>query len=552
MKKHSILLVDDEEIILRSLSSQMDKEGYGVATARSGEEALRKFEENFYDLVLTDLSLPGIGGIDVLQKVKALRPQTSVVIITGYGDLPTALEAMRLGADDYLSKPCNLDELLLRIEKSIHKSESTRKLQRYKEIIASTTDMVAMLSPDYVNLIVNDAYAKRFNRKPEEIIGARVGDLFGHDFFETKMQGFLNSCLSGKACQHQDFVEFGTNETRFLHFAYSPFFSTSGKVNAMVVNIRDITEQNQMSRTLQENGERLRLALDVSSDGVWDRNVITGEVYYGENWAKLLGYTREELKDQNVRFTELLHPEDKERVHELVQQHFEGKRERYVAEFRLRTKGGEWQWIQARGKVVERDDSGKPLRFIGTHTDIAARKKAEMELHQAYEELEQIVEHRTNQLAQKKENLEQLNAALTVLLKKREQDKKDLEEQMVLNIKGLVSPYLEKLKRCNLSNDQKVCLNIIESNLNNVISPFIYRLSTQYIQYTPTEIQIANMVKDGMTSKEIAEIMNLSPETISNHRKHIRRKSGIANKKINLRTVLASYSCPGYESGVNQ
>ncbi len=551
MRNHSILFIDHEEVILNKLSSQLGKEGYDVTTARSGEEALSKFEENFYDLVLIDLTLPGIGGVDVLQKVKALKPQTRIIIITGHNDLSIVLEAMRLGADDYLPKPFNFDELLLRIEKSMRECESAKELLRYKEIITSTTDMVAMLSPDYVNLIVNDAYAKRFNRQPKEIIGTMIGDLFSHEFFETKMKRYLSSCMSGKACQHQDFVTFGADETRFFNFVYSPFFTTNGQVNALVINIRDITEQNQLSITLQKNEERLRLALDISSDGVWDRNVVTEEVYYGENWAKLLGYTREELKTQNIKFTELLHPDDKEKVLDLVKEHFEGKRERYVAEFRLRTKGGDWQWVQARGKVVERDVSGQPLRFVGTHTDISARKKTEMELHQAYEVLEQIVEQRTNQLAKKNEHLEQLNTALTVLLKKRENDKKDMREQMVLNVKGLIFPYLEKLKRSKLSSDQKVSLSVIESNLNNVISPFIHRFSRQYIQYTPTEIQIANMVKDGMTSKEIAEVMNLSPETISNHRKHIRRKSGIANKKINLRTELASYSCPGPESGIN-
>ena len=541
-RKYSILLVDDEEIVLRGLKKLLEKEGYDVTTATSGQEALLKFQDSYYDLLITDLSMPGISGMEVLKRVKSDKPETSAIIFTAYGEMASAIDALRYGADEYLIKPCNCDELLLRTESCLQKKETARVLRMHEEIIAATKDMVSMVSPGYVNLIANEAYARMMGKKLDDIIGARVADQFGADFFEERMERYLVDCFAGQACHHQDFFPVFGKEHRFLHFSYAPSFSPGGKVTAAVVTIRDITEYHRMAMELEQSEKRLRLALDVSSDGVWDRDLLTGEVYYGENWVGLLGYSHDEVISQKIMFEDLLHPEDREQTIALVRDHLEGKTERYIAEFRLRTKTGAWQWVLARGKVVAWDASGLPRRFVGTHTNITDRKKVEFALLDSYSSMEEMVSRRTAQLALQKEKLEQVNAALTVLLEKREEDKTDLENQMVTNIKLLIIPYLERLDQSRLDETQKAWLNLLETNLDNVLSPFLHRLSLQHLHYTPTEIQVANLIKAGKTSKEIAGIMNLSPETISNHRKHIRKKSGIAHKKVNLRTVLFSFA----------
>jgi len=91
-----------------------------------------------------------------------------------------------------------------------------------------------------------------------------------------------------------------------------------------------------------------------------------------------------------------------------------------------------------------------------------------------------------------------------------------------------------------LDNQQEAFLSIIESNLNEIISPFIREISLKYLKLTPTEIQIANLVRHGSTTKDIAEILNVSPRTVETHRKNIRRKIGLEGKKANLRSHLLS------------
>jgi DNA-binding NarL/FixJ family response regulator len=147
---------------------------------------------------------------------------------------------------------------------------------------------------------------------------------------------------------------------------------------------------------------------------------------------------------------------------------------------------------------------------------------------------------RERELEKQTLDLEEVNAALKVLLKQREADKKELEERIATNFRELVRPLLEKLKMTGLNNRQQAFLEIAENELNNILAPFLRKVSAGHLKLTPTEIQVANYVKHGKSTKEIAGLMNLSTKTVQVNRNNIRRKFGIINQKINLRTYLLS------------
>jgi DNA-binding CsgD family transcriptional regulator len=157
-----------------------------------------------------------------------------------------------------------------------------------------------------------------------------------------------------------------------------------------------------------------------------------------------------------------------------------------------------------------------------------------------YRETEEALKTREKELKKKTANLEEVNTALKVLLEKREKDKIELEEKVLLNVKELIEPYLGKLMESGLNKNQETYASIMRSNLNDIISPFLYRASSKYLKLTPTEIQVANLIKQGRRTKEIAELFNLSVRTIKFHRENIRKKIGIKNSKNNLRTHLIS------------
>lgn len=149
MTNHSILLVDDEEIIRKTISADLRDKGYNVAVAESGEEALKALQKakdkdvngrsaarpSSYDLVITDLKMELIDGIQVLKTVKEISPETMVIILTGYGNLQSAIDAIRLHADDYVLKPCNIEELDFRIAHCLKRREIQRKIKLYEKIL---------------------------------------------------------------------------------------------------------------------------------------------------------------------------------------------------------------------------------------------------------------------------------------------------------------------------------------------------------------------------------------------------------------------------------
>ncbi len=163
--------------------------------------------------------------------------------------------------------------------------------------------------------------------------------------------------------------------------------------------------------------------------------------------------------------------------------------------------------------------------------------KADAERKQA----EEALKKRTRELELKTKSLEELNAAMKVLLKKKTVDKTEIEENVMTNVKELIAPYFEKIKKTKLDDHQEAFVNILESNLNEIVSPFTRKLSLKYLRLTPKEIQIVNMIKIGYPSKKIAKIMKISPRTVDTHRKNIRSKIGLGQKRANLRSYLLAH-----------
>ncbi|MEJ2698421.1 MAG: response regulator, partial [Desulfuromonadales bacterium] len=128
MRKQKILVVDDEHLIRWSLEQNLKKQGYDVFAAGTGEEALKVVREESPDLMLLDIQLPGISGLEVLEKVKEGEEEIIVIMVTALGVLETAVKAMRMGAYDYINKPFNLDELAIVIRKALETSELKKEV----------------------------------------------------------------------------------------------------------------------------------------------------------------------------------------------------------------------------------------------------------------------------------------------------------------------------------------------------------------------------------------------------------------------------------------
>ena len=126
--KEKILIVDDEKIVRESLFHWFEEDGYTVDTAEDGESALRKFDKSKFDLLLVDMKMPGMSGLDLLKKVKEIDKDTIVILITAFASVPSAITALKDGAYDYVTKPVDPDELAHIVEKALEQKALKRQL----------------------------------------------------------------------------------------------------------------------------------------------------------------------------------------------------------------------------------------------------------------------------------------------------------------------------------------------------------------------------------------------------------------------------------------
>ncbi len=287
-------------------------------------------------------------------------------------------------------------------------------------------------------------------------------------------------------------------------------------LSSVAQTLSGIIRHKQSEKLIQESEERLRLVI---------QNMPVMMNAFDENWniiacndecERVTGYRADEIIG-NPKAIELLYPDTHYRKSMMKKWIGRGS-DYYNWEWNITCKDGTiktvaWSNISERFPVP-----GWTTWGIGV--DVTELKKVIVTLQKR--ELE----------------LEESNAALRVLLRKREEDKKEFEENILSNVKRQIIPYLEKLKRCHLNTNQKNYVFILDSYIRDIVSPFIRELSSKYLDFTPMEISVSGLIKEGKTTKEIAEMLNLSENTILFHRKNIRRKLRLKNEKINLRSYL--------------
>jgi PAS domain S-box-containing protein len=193
-------------------------------------------------------------------------------------------------------------------------------------------------------------------------------------------------------------------------------------------------------------------------------------------------------------------------------------------------KQGTWIFFTA---APLRDSNGNSTGAILTVQDITANKQIEDLLRVSQENLEKLVKERTAAL-------EDANMALRVLLKKRDEDKKQLEETMISNIQELVMPHLDRLKSFDLTGRALVSLSTLSENFSQITKPLLMGRSLGHLKLTASELKIAGLIKQKKSTRDIALMTGLSPRTIERHRDNIRKKLGLSNKGINLTTYLMS------------
>ena len=169
--------------------------------------------------------------------------------------------------------------------------------------------------------------------------------------------------------------------------------------NQIILDLQNqIADLKRLATNLTEAAQRARdkelswiYAMEGNRDGVWDWNAITNEVFFSKRWKEILGFEEDEISNELPEWDKRIHPDDRDSVYADLNAHLTGKSPYYQNEHRLQCKDGSYKWILDRGKIISWTDDGKPLRVVGTHSDITERKETELENQRLLEELQEAL-----------------------------------------------------------------------------------------------------------------------------------------------------------------
>ncbi len=406
---------------------------------------------------------------------------------------------------------------------------------------------MALFGPDYRFIKVNADLCRMLGYTEKELVKLAFVDITHPDDIAIDAQS-AKKVFSGAISDYTIYKRCIKKNKKIFRITLtaSAIHDKSGKLLYGLALIKDISEQKrdenelrklntELEQRITERTEHIKAInreVQLLSDLLMRSSQPFGVGYPDGSFGlhnpalrELIGYGKEEMKI--IKWSDITPPEWLEQEAKILEELERTGNPAYYEKEYIR-KDGSRVPVEL---LVHRinDESGKLLYYYAFIKDITLQKQKEIELKQREKDLEI-----------KTQNIEEANIALKILLKRRDDDRRELEERVLLNIRELVHPYMEKLKMSGLDEKQMTYASILESNLNELISPFSHTLTSMFSGFTPKEIQIANLLRQGKTNKEIGRLLNSSPRTIAFHRENIRKKIGLKNMKVNLKSYLLS------------
>ncbi len=418
------------------------------------------------------------------------------------------------------------------------RKEAERMLQESEEkyrSLASSTDVMYLVDKDCRYLFMNEGFLSRLGISLGDVEGKSYDEFHSEEDAREFMEIISRIFKMGQAIQHEHKSE---RDDKYFLRSLSPVKDPEGRTIAVTVVSKDITKRKQAEEALRESERRLSDIIDFLPDATLAINRKGNVIAWNRAIEEMTGVKADDMVGKGdfeyalpfygvrrpILIDLVLKPDKKtERNYYSV---FKKEEDQLIVETWVPALKDNRAFLWAKASPLY-DSKGRIVGAIESIRDITERKQAE-----------EMLEKREVELEAKTNELEDLNAALRVLLKQREEDRNELEQKVLSNVKLLILPYIDKLKsRVDLKGSSYV--NVLESNLKEIVSPFAQKLSVKYLNLTNREVQIANLIKEEKTTKEIAALLNVSESAVNVYRYHIRRKLNLT-KKHNLRSYLSS------------
>ncbi len=409
-----------------------------------------------------------------------------------------------------LSKYEKTFKQLLDNEQSLSKTnlELTREIQARKEAellqqqSENRFESVLMDSPiptmlhaeDGEIILINKAWIEKSGYSPQDLDTAE--QWINHSFRENaslindEIQQLFQSKTNQKEGYYKVNTRLGEIRDWYLHWVCLPELSDGKKM--ILTMATDMTELMDVESALRESEEIISKLALVTNDGIWDWNLRSESVVFDPLYYTMAGYEVNEFPHHLVEFRKRIHPDDVERVFKLAEDYITGIQNKFIAEFRFLNKDGSWLWVLGRGNIIEQDENGNPLRFVGTHTDISALKSVEEELNRYQDKLEDIVEDRTQKLNERISEVERLNAALTNIL----DDYQIANEKLSSMSRSLTDTYQElESFTYSVSNDLREPLKAVKQSSDTLMKKYHAKLDPKAKIYLE-EVQLNTALMD--------------------------------------------------------
>ncbi|EKD26592.1 MAG: multi-sensor signal transduction histidine kinase [uncultured bacterium] len=410
-----ILIVEDDEGISQLAKKKLESKGFKVIHSLNGADAFRRKLVNNADLVLLDYQLPDMDGHVFLEELKLRDIRVPFIVITGNGDVQCAVDFMKKGAIDFLMKDKSFWDLLpSSVDKAIRQIDLEARLGEFERVLKESEQQKLVLanSNDAI-VVVQDNKNKFFNTKALDLFGYKKEEYESISAFDTihPYDRQMIQEIFQKNINENDSFSF---ELRMLDKIGNLKWMHANTVAiiweskpAILAFIKDITSFKESQTALKFSEKRLEFALEAASDGLWDRDIITGATYFSPRYYNILGYKPYEIPFTYETLIERIHPDDKLEVIDKTSNHYKNSDVNLEIDFRIKTKSGNWLWVTERSKVVERDYNKNPVRVVGSIVDITNRKKNEEKIIQYQQDLEETIEQRTTGLQGINEKLQE-------------------------------------------------------------------------------------------------------------------------------------------------
>jgi two-component system response regulator GlrR len=523
---HKILIVDDEEAVRYTLKQLLSKYGFTPYEASDGAEAITAVKNLDLDLILLDLVMPGPDGMETLLQLKKIDPDMPVIMMTGRGDISTAVQAIKIGAYDFMAKPLQTNKLIPMIQGGLERFElqrSVKQLQTSLEWIFGESAAIKGVIQEIRRVAWGNAaivihgetgtgksvagqvlhnLSKRAHRPFQTI---KIDSISG-PLIETELFGRRKGEAEGRPDARKGIIESAKGGTVFID-----------GLKHIPLTVQDRLLKTMKERRIYSGGPSAPVEVDVRMIFGTDTDLKT--LVRGKQLTECLHRhlsgpvitlppLRERMED--VRFLAVKFPwkasiELNRQVHEPDEEAIDTlKRHSWPGNVR------ELENTIRRAVLASEDGAIRPEQ-IKLIIEGAPEDKAPFS----------FLPHKATAAHGDKEN-------------------ETLQNAILATIKDLVFPYLQKVRSGRLSDSQAAYMDMIESSLNHVISPLLQKMKGAYSRFTPTEIRVADMIRSGKTTKEIAGLLNVCAGTIEGHRNSIRKKLGLSNKKTNLQSYLSS------------